>query len=617
MIVNFKSHKTRIAASVAVAVSTLALSGCFGGGSSSAAKPPVDPTVPPVQPVPGTQKEVKELSSPVQIVFKSTTGERINGTTFSISAGNLTVSDVLEVSGAKLVKGNEFVQTSDIVLVSRKSGTEDLDFRLTASRDGFFANNINGTLPNLASLGNVSSTVSNLYTVTLTPSHITSTELAASSVEVKASVSDTGVIQEKLELATPDKDSVAGGTVKLSVPEGTVLKDRDGNAIVGNITANAVYFSHDPENGQGENSVLTSFPGSLTPDSVLGENGQPDAQYDDIFFVSAGFAAIELSGTNTEGEETVVSTLSGGGVELAMTIPETTRNPETGAPIKPGDVIPVWSYDEVEGQWKAEGTSRVGEKTSPESTVYPLTKEITHLSYYNLDWFGENCQVNATLLDHNGNENKYQLETQFSSAYGYQYERTLYGNLSSLTLANVPKIIGGEVFTGDLSFSETIGGTSLISSIKFSDGTTQTYANGTYRGPFCDLNGAEITLNTESLDSRPTYKVDVSYVETCQDDPSQTRSVSGYTSVYNVTANRYVSTERDGGVSTFPAVQGKEYEVSGNVYYRNGQSVSVEPKTITATEDMAVTFTIKDAFRCTKPATGATGSTGAVGGAGA
>ena len=47
-----------------------------------------------------------------------------------------------------------------------------------------------------------------------------------------------------------------------------------------------------------------------------------------------------------------------------MSVAENVTNPETGVLIKAGDVIPVWSYDEQDGDWviETEGTVVNGDK---------------------------------------------------------------------------------------------------------------------------------------------------------------------------------------------------------------------------------------------------------------
>lgn len=69
-----------------------------------------------------------------------------------------------------------------------------------------------------------------------------------------------------------------------------------------------------------------------------------------------------------------------------MGIPSDTYNPETGATVQPGDVIPVWSYNEDTGEWKLETWNGLVEATgNPDAYLVRYNPE--HLSWWNLDWF--------------------------------------------------------------------------------------------------------------------------------------------------------------------------------------------------------------------------------------
>ncbi len=157
-------------------------------------------------------------------------------------------------------------------------------------------------------------------------------------------------------------------TAKLTLNTGTKFRDKDQNFISGDLlTADVRYY------GTSDASVSV-FPGGLSPQNVLDKNGKSIAG--GVNFFTAGLVDIDMSigGKDVKYFDKPVD------VEMKL-------NPEqdnflTGAKVKAGDSIPVWSLDEVTGQWKEEQKAVIVE------TVTGLTAKfaVKHLSAWNLDW---------------------------------------------------------------------------------------------------------------------------------------------------------------------------------------------------------------------------------------
>jgi hypothetical protein len=155
------------------------------------------------------------------------------------------------------------------------------------------------------------------------------------------------------------------------------LRDAAGNALSGTVTTEITHF--DASN----RSAITSFPGGFTVNAQGSGTGG---------FVSAGFASINMRVGNTLVEQFSQP------VSVQMSINPNTINPTTGTNVRPGDIIPLWSYDETNAIWKFEGNYTVNSKigSGGKQELYVQKDDVTHLSWYNLDWFFNSCYQSAT-----------------------------------------------------------------------------------------------------------------------------------------------------------------------------------------------------------------------------
>lgn len=154
---------------------------------------------------------------------------------------------------------------------------------------------------------------------------------------------------------------------EVKIESGTVFQDANGQNINGGtLKSEVAHFSLDtPES-------LGSFPGGLTPNSVIGEDGN---EIEDSAFLSAGFTSVDMF---VDGKEVKKFSKP---IEIGIEIPSNYINPETGSNIAIGDKIPIWSYDD--GQW---GYHKVGTVSMGTGNNYKIVFTTTHLSWYNLDF---------------------------------------------------------------------------------------------------------------------------------------------------------------------------------------------------------------------------------------
>lgn len=214
---------------------------------------------------------------------------------------------------------------------------------------------------------------------------------------ISASIEGTSTA---VSVQTPSSETVQE-TASILFPSGTQFYAADGTQLVGGITAQTTYFDNRSQ------SSLDAFPGGFTAINVVDENDNP---LDPVQFETAGFLAINLS---AGGEEVRQFSQP---IPVSMTLNEETINPETGSPIAIGDEIPYWSLDEDTGNWKREGNALVSEVNGKLQADF----EITHLSYYNLDWYYDLCFESTITIQ--SNIPKIHEGNGRWSHYGYAYD---------------------------------------------------------------------------------------------------------------------------------------------------------------------------------------------------
>ncbi|GAB3764931.1 hypothetical protein [Spirosoma pomorum] len=186
----------------------------------------------------------------------------------------------------------------------------------------------------------------------------------------------TGVVKTAEVISTPITNSNST-QVTVELPAGTQLKDEKGQAVTGNLSAAVAAYSSQNQ------SSLSAFPGGFETRVSRDNQGQTNSAGS---FATAGFASIEIA--SSSGQK--VANFSQP-VKVEMEVSKALINPETNAPVKVGDKIPVFSYNENTGEWIYERDAVV----KSEQGELQVELEITHLSWYNLDWFytGRNCDT--------------------------------------------------------------------------------------------------------------------------------------------------------------------------------------------------------------------------------
>ncbi|GAA5647907.1 Ig-like domain-containing protein [Vibrio proteolyticus] len=321
-----------------------------------------------------------------------------------------------------------------------------------------------------------------------------------------------------LTLSTPIQSTTTSGgqildgaSASLTIPAGTTLLAEDGSAFVpvGDITASLMMFSADPQGiADADNNPLYLFPGGLSPQEVTGDLPADIRSATGLTFISAGFVAIELE--DEAGNQ--VKGFDGSGIRLTFDVPKSTTNPNTGAPLSLNDqTIPIWSYTDTTGKWHYEGEASIVKENSD---TFTLSKQITHLSYYNLDWYDQDrCKLDINVVDQNGEPNNQKLRLSFAKAGGgWAYKPSGWGdNPEKLEINRVP------AFAGHFDLLDSQGN-SLLASIEVDSQVTSVASGdtGLDLDDFCfglsgdNTKSLKATLNITNpptIDIQPTLKL--------------------------------------------------------------------------------------------------------------
>jgi hypothetical protein len=191
----------------------------------------------------------------------------------------------------------------------------------------------------------------------------------SATVNTSYALSSGGEVTEDISI---DLQASAGKqeSAKILIPKGTILKDASGNPVSGNITISMAH--HDNRAFES----LNSFPGGLFTDDVVDADGKP---MDNLTFETLGLLNLEI----TNGTQTV-KTFSQP-ILATVELNETSIHPNKGVAIQEGDTVPIWSRDEITGQWTFEGYEPIVK--DPTSGKLSTTMHISHLSPWNIDWF--------------------------------------------------------------------------------------------------------------------------------------------------------------------------------------------------------------------------------------
>lgn len=188
-----------------------------------------------------------------------------------------------------------------------------------------------------------------------------------------------GTNAAEIKLETPVQNQTAEITT-ISLPAGTRFQNAEGNPISGS-QLSAVIAHVDPA----KEDAMNIFPGgSLIVDNVEipGQGLQTGT------FNPAGLVNIDMTVGGSEVKHFTQP------ITVAIQIDPSFTNLATGGPIRPGDVLGVYSYETGAAQWKYEGNANV-QIVNGKPTVSIQT---THLTWFMVGNFVESCDGTQSLV---------------------------------------------------------------------------------------------------------------------------------------------------------------------------------------------------------------------------
>jgi hypothetical protein len=309
------------------------------------------------------------------------------------------------------------------------SETAPVRFRLVCSAPGYLKTS---QVVTLTGLGGIDVTIP-MVEIANVPDGV-----AAASGSVSA-VSGTGTSSAFTLNSGNPVTTMGVSSATVTIPQGTVMMDDNGQTLTGQIDVDLAYF-----NPLDENSVQ-SFPGGFGASTVA---------EGDIVFSTGGFVSLEMT---KESNNRAVKSF-GSPITLTVEMP-TGLTDNNGVTVTDGTVCPIWSYDTGTGEWTFE-TNAIA-STNPGTGRIEVNFPVTHLSYWNIDWFNNSCLLGATInVNSNIGCNGYrwvQVRNGNNNQLIYQGYRDM--KSGSFRLVNVPNApIKIKVF-------EVQGGTELIGSV--------------------------------------------------------------------------------------------------------------------------------------------------------
>lgn len=409
---------------LAAASLTLPLLVACGGGGGTSDTPPVVVETP--------ERPQLTASYKYQFVFESlSSGQRITDELkFSFVGPAVDDNEVLDIEGAS-VKGKSF---------TTRTGTFSAAAAFTGTNDVFTV--LVGNLPTGWNTTGVQiskdTSKTGDQTVIVQLARVQDAAAINSDTGTGVAVATTtttvtgGVVPTPLTLSSPAKTTTnvdnqpeSVGTATISIPANTVARDANGTLAAGQLTLTVTKFSNN------EPDSLASFPGGFAPLVDAPANQLGGATNSTGAFVTGGFAQFNLTDSAGKPIKTFDSPIT-----LTIDLPKSARK-ANGTAYAPGDTYPVWSFDETTGKWKFETDGTVAEKTPVDPSFYKVSFQSTHLSYWNLDYYGQTCTATLNLTGR-GSDNR-SLQVELVGTNGQNFYRSGTMTDSSLTIFRYPQ----------------------------------------------------------------------------------------------------------------------------------------------------------------------------------
>ncbi|MEN3278453.1 MAG: hypothetical protein V7631_4243 [Massilia sp.] len=384
---------SRIQNFLAMALLGISLSGCSGGGGGGDAVVVVPPPARASLPL-ALMATVGDAATRAPLSLAGT--EKVTVAVYGADADKVVDGEGKSLYNATAKLAGPLTSSEGLFTLYLKppTGTFSLNLRVVASAPNYVTSSqdmvltqadLNGdgsvktievpiNLISLAPSAQPESVVSTKVTGTLSSSGATTAPIAATTPSATATTVVNGVTT-----------TVSLGTANASLPTAVIAYADEKKTIplpAGPVSVDVVY------NNNTTSDSLATFPGGM----ITRQDPAGQALSSPGSFISGGFASIEVSTKAADGTVTKAKTFDKP-ISVTISLPKGTINPETGAPVKAGEIIPIWSYDTTTGEWTVMKMTSTGAIITGQlgalraDDTFPVTFTTDHLSYFNLDWF--------------------------------------------------------------------------------------------------------------------------------------------------------------------------------------------------------------------------------------
>lgn len=248
-------------------------------------------------------------------------------------------------------------------------------------------------------------------------------EIVASSKEVAAAPKN---------VTTVDGDSKPVGVASVTFPASVKAKDDTGAAInvANGVSVSVTKYSNN------EASALAAFPGGFAPSVQAPSTAiSTGTTAETGAFISGGFAQFNVTDNATgKALKTFDKPLT-----LKIDLPKGSKDADGNAiNTTTNNKYPIWSFDQATGKWVFETDGVVKEKTPVDPNNFEVEFTSTHLSYWNLDFYGSTCTGNLAITGRPTGDAR-PLTVEIVGTTGQRFYRSFTITDSQLTLNRYPQ----------------------------------------------------------------------------------------------------------------------------------------------------------------------------------
>ncbi|MDI6401666.1 hypothetical protein QLX67_06645 [Balneolaceae bacterium ANBcel3] len=222
-----------------------------------------------------------------------------------------------------------------------------------------------------------------------------------------------------------DSDQTTNSRASFRIRENSRITTADGQPLRGELRSSYHLFnSRDSES-------LQSFPGGFSVQVEDAPNGS-----DRVFFTTGGFTSVEISDENGNRARNFDPP-----IEVSIELDSEVRDHQNQE-VQAGNTVPIWSYDDETGTWTFEGDAEV---VQGDNGNLEVNFEASHLSWWNIDWFGDACYegVRVNLIGNNSQLRGRLLRADNGAFLGWAASRQLPGVPNFIQFLWAPRDVPG------------------------------------------------------------------------------------------------------------------------------------------------------------------------------